>query len=153
LEPGAVPQAGMRSRRWRWARTGFQPLGWLGIGTWGVAPGWYEDAPLALTGTWGAAPGWYEDGRLALTGTWGAAPGWYEDGRLALIEASTTRPGAFWSRPWCIKVPSRNNLHKLTGPFGGRRRCSSVEDPRGIFSFVAPCQPPKSRRHLVKLIS
>jgi len=28
---------------------GFQPLPCLRIGTWGVAPGWYEDAPLALT--------------------------------------------------------------------------------------------------------
>jgi hypothetical protein len=29
---------------------GFQPLAGLRIGTWGVAPGWYENAPLALTG-------------------------------------------------------------------------------------------------------
>jgi hypothetical protein len=28
---------------------GFQPLGFGGPLTWGVAPGWYADAPLALT--------------------------------------------------------------------------------------------------------
>jgi len=33
---------------WRWDEPGFQPLLWLRCITWGVAPGWFEDAPLAL---------------------------------------------------------------------------------------------------------
>jgi hypothetical protein len=62
------------------------------------------------------------------------------------------------------KEPERNNIYTLAWSFGGWRRCSSVEDPRGIFSFVGleqiraarfcglPCQPPKSLCHLATLI-
>ena len=36
--------------------TGLQPLSILPPKTWGVAPGWYEPAPLALQSKWFAAP-------------------------------------------------------------------------------------------------
>ena len=33
---------------WRKDGPGFQPFGRLRADAWGVAPGWFEDAPLAL---------------------------------------------------------------------------------------------------------
>jgi|GEM_PF-4359554 len=46
--PGALPQAGMRPRRWRCMGRAFGPRIGLAFRSWGVAPGWYEAAPLAL---------------------------------------------------------------------------------------------------------
>jgi len=36
----------------RWDGLGFQPLLCLPPVTWGPAPGWFKDAPLALTEVW-----------------------------------------------------------------------------------------------------
>jgi len=41
--------------------SGFQPFIRLNSGTWGVAPGWYEGAPLALGNSGGEAPGSQEE--------------------------------------------------------------------------------------------
>jgi hypothetical protein len=65
--------------------------------------------------------------------------------------AKNPKCSRIWRGIW-IKEPLINQGSKLTGSFGGWRRCSSVEEPRGIFSFVAPCQPPKYVRHLATLI-
>ena len=46
--PFGIVRDGMMDGAWRWDGTDFQPLGCLRSDTWGVAPGWYGDAPLAL---------------------------------------------------------------------------------------------------------
>ena len=46
--PSDIVRAGMMDGAWRFGRTGFQPLRGLRSVSWGVAPGWYGSAPLAL---------------------------------------------------------------------------------------------------------
>jgi hypothetical protein len=43
----------LKDRRawWQVDGTGIQPLPGFAFRYWGVAPGWYEDAPLALAGS------------------------------------------------------------------------------------------------------
>ena len=48
VHPFRVVRCWVVNGAWRWDGTGFQPWCCLRVETWGVAPGWYGDAPLAL---------------------------------------------------------------------------------------------------------
>jgi len=88
-QPGATPQgAGSEKQKGLKARfiggalagkneTGLQPLRCNSRVSWGVAPGWYEAAPLALK-----AALWFEEVPLALK-----AALWFEEVPLALKAA------------------------------------------------------------------
>jgi len=102
--PGAMPQAGITTRRWRLA-------GSLIGAFWGDAPGWDNNAPLAL--------GWFFDwripGAMPQAGTKNAplALGWFFDWRIpgAMPQAGIT------TRRWRLVgsgiVPGRGGQTEL----------------------------------------
>jgi hypothetical protein len=71
-----------------------------------------------------------------------------------IIKFDSTPPTS--RKPWlCQRLSQRmylracfeNSSGGLAADRGGWLRCSSVEDPRGIFSFVAPRHPPRRARN------
>ena len=49
FHPFGIVRDGVMNGAWRSAGSGFQPSWCVRHDTWGVAPGWYKNAPLALT--------------------------------------------------------------------------------------------------------
>src|SRR2546427_823765 len=49
IHPCGIVRDGVMNDAWRWDEPGFQPFLCLPCITWGVAPDWFENAPLALT--------------------------------------------------------------------------------------------------------